>query len=124
MESTILIAKLLGVYLAVSGIFIVTRGKTFVRVLHDFFANRAITFLVGAILTVGGAALVYTGSAADDPVSIFVKVVSWLILLKGLAYIFAPDRLHNLGKSVGGMNLMFVGLVTAAIGVYLVFFLK
>jgi len=124
MESTILIAKLLGVYLSVSGIFIVTRGKTFVRVLHDLFANRAITFLVGAILTVGGAALVYTGSAANDALSISLKVVSWLILLKGLAYIFAPDRLHNMTKGLGSMNLRFVGLVTAAIGIYLVFFLK
>ena len=123
METTILVAKLLGVYFTVSGIFVLMRGKTLVSVIKDLFEHRAITFIVGAILLLGGAALVLRGDVGNDPLSVFVRVVAWAILLKGVAYIFAPEWLHGIAKRISASSLPLLGVTIAAVGLYLLFFI-
>ncbi len=50
MDITILTAKILGVYLVVSGLFLLLRGKTIPHLLRDFFDHPAIVYLTGVIL--------------------------------------------------------------------------
>lgn len=123
METTILLAKLLGVYFAVSGIFVVMRGKTLASVIKDLFEHRAVTYIVGAILLLGGAAIVLRGDTANDPLSLFVKIIAWAILLKGVAYILAPEWLHGIAKRVSTGYLPLLGAVIAVVGLYLIFFI-
>ncbi len=122
-ETTLFIAKVLGAYFIVSGIFVATHKKTFVAMMNDMFKNRAVTFIVGALLVLGGTALVLRGNVWTDPVSIFVALVSWAILLKGVAYVLAPEKLHKIVKSLSKLNFTLVGVTVTAIGIYLVFFL-
>ncbi|MEK7600990.1 MAG: DUF308 domain-containing protein [Patescibacteria group bacterium] len=123
METTILVAKLLGVYFTVSGIFVVTRGKTLTGVIKDLFEHRAITYVVGAILLLGGSALVLRGDTGNDPLSLFVTVVAWAILIKGIAYILAPEWLHDMAKRMPTRYFPILGALVAVIGLYLLFFI-
>lgn len=50
MDTTILIAKILGIYLVISGLFLIIRGKTLAHILKDFFDHPAIVYLTGVIL--------------------------------------------------------------------------
>lgn len=124
METTILIAKVLGVYFAVSGIFVITHKKTFMLVLKDLFEHRALSFLVGIILVFGGATLVLRGNVGTDYLSLFVTIMSWAILLKGIVYIFAPEQLHAMVKRFPASTLPLLGVLITAVGLYLVFFLS
>lgn len=123
METTILVAKLLGVYFAVSGIFVVTRGRTLTSMIRDLFEHRAITYIVGAILLLGGAALVLRGDVGNDPLSIFVAIVAWSILIKGVAYILAPEWLHGMAKRIPARYFPALGATIALVGLYLLFFI-
>lgn len=124
METTILIAKVLGVYFLVSGVFVVTHKKTLALILNELFKSRAMTFVVGAILVLGGAIIVFTvESVTGTWVDTFVKVMGWAILLKGGLYVLAPEKLQKMVKPWSRSTLSLMGVLVAAIGVYLVFFL-
>ena len=112
METAILIAKVLGAYFIVSGVFVVTHQKTLGMILKDLFKNRAMTFVVGALLDAG-----------SDWLGTFVKVIGWAILIKGALYILAPERLHAMVRPWSRSTLALMGVTVAAVGVYLVFFL-
>ncbi len=124
METTILIAQVLGVYLLVSGLFLIIRGKTFAMLLTDLFEHPALLYITGAMLTFGGAFLVLRGTTTEDPISTFVMIMSWAILAKGILYILAPEWLHKMTKRVPRAGLSMVGAALAGIGFYLVFIVK
>ena len=116
---TMIVAKVLGVYFMVSGIFVVTHKKTLAKLLKDLFDHRAVTFIIGLILLLGGAALILAGG---DNTPFIITLISWAILLKGLAYIFAPEWMHGVVRSINVKSYSLMGVLTAAIGVYLFFF--
>jgi len=124
METTILIAKVLGAYFLVSGLFIVTHQKTLGLLLKDLFKNRAMTYIVGALLVLGGALIVFRGDIGRDWLGTFVLVMGWAILIKGALYILAPERLYGMVKPWSRSTLSLMGLTVATVGAYLVFFLR
>ncbi len=123
METTILIAKVLGVYFAVSGVFIITNKKTFALIIADIFKHRAVSFLIGILLVFGGALLVLRENTGQDPVSLFVLFASWAILLKGIAYMFFPERLNAMAKSIPSKAFGLIGVLVTVLGLYLVFYI-
>ncbi|MCR4325266.1 MAG: hypothetical protein NUV59_00455 [Patescibacteria group bacterium] len=123
MDTTILIAKVLGAYFLVSGVFVVTHRKTLGLLLRDLFQNRAMTFVVGALLVLGGALIVFRSDISGDWLGIFVQVMGWAILIKGVLYLLAPERLHKMVKPWSRSTLGLMGVTVAAVGAYLVFFL-
>jgi len=62
-------------------------------------------------------------SGETDGLSVFVNIVSWLILLKGIAYIFAPEWLHAMVRNMPRSSFSFLGSVITLLGLYLVFFI-
>ena len=50
MDTTLLVAKILGIYLVISGLFLLIRGKSIPHLLKDFFNHPAIVYLTGVIL--------------------------------------------------------------------------
>jgi len=50
METTLLVAKVMGVYLIISGLFLLIRGKSLPMMMKDFFDHPAIVYLTGVIL--------------------------------------------------------------------------
>lgn len=122
METTIIIAKVLGVYMAVSGVFIVTHKKTLGLLLEDLFNHRAVLYLIGAALLSVGSSLILVNQDAEGGLSLFVAIMAWAMLAKGLVYIFAPHWLQNMARHMSSATLLLGGLATALIGIYLVFF--
>ena len=123
MESTILIARVIGVYFMVSGIFVITHKKTLMYIVKDLFAHRAISYIVGVILVLGGSTLVLSNKYNSDTLSIFVYVISWTILIKGILYIFAPDWLKSIALNLSSTFLATIGIIISIVGFYLTFLL-
>lgn len=121
MESTLLIAKVLGVYFMVSGVFIVVRQRSLALVLKDLFAHRALTYILGAVMVLGSAALILARPSGTRGLEFVITVVLWAILVKGLLYIFVPEVLQRMVKKVSRLTYTLLGLLVAAVGYYLVF---
>ena len=123
MESTIIIAKILGIYFLVSGVFLVTKKKTLATVLKDFFEHRAISYLAGIVLVFAGAALVLTHNVWTSPISSIDALISWITLIKGTLYVLFPEALISFVKQLNRGVISLLGLVMLVFGVYFVFYL-
>ncbi len=123
MDIIILVSKILGIYLVVSGLFILLKGKTVPHLLKDFFDHPATVYLTGIILIFLSSMYLIQYNVWDGTWRTIVTVFVWLVMLKGLVYIFFPRMISEV--SINKMRNLFgaYGLIAIIIGVYL-FFLK
>lgn len=119
MEISLVAAKILGLYLVVSGIFMVSRGKTLPHMIKDFFDHPAVLYLAGAILIFLSSLFLLQGNIWDGTWRTVITIIAWATLIKGIAYILAPDMLRQMitKKLMDTVNLY--GVVAIIAGVYL-----
>lgn len=115
MEISTTIGSVLGVYLLVSGVFLITRGKTLPALLKDFFDHKAIVFLTGAVLIFLGGTLAF-----QEMQEVWVRILGLAILLKGVVYILAPEVLEKISFLRSRRNLSLFGILAMIAGAYLV----
>ncbi len=113
MDNTILIAKILGVYMLASGIVMLFRGKTLAVVLKDLFDHPAIMWVAGLVLIVLGGLLAF-GEVGNKWTTIF----GWVVLLKGVLYIVSPDFLLKMSKSMRPFTIIW-GILAGVLGIWL-----
>lgn len=121
MDILTLTVKIMGVYLVVSGLFLVIRGKSVPLLLKDFFSHPAIVYLTGIILVFLSSMYLIQYNIWDNTWKTVVTVFAWLVMLKGLAYIFIPQTLNEVSiRKFRGMFGVY-GLVSVVVGLYLFF---
>ena len=123
MNISLVTYEILGVYLIISGLFLIFRGKTIPNLLKDFFGHPAIVYLTGVILIFLSVLLLTQNNIWDGTWRTVITIIAWLILLKGLAYLFVPEMLQKMTskKLLGALNLygfiaIIAGLCLLAIG--------
>lgn len=123
MDITILVLKILGIYMVVSGLFILFKGKTVPHLLKDFFDHPATVYLTGIILIFLSSMYLIQYNVWDGTWRTIVTVFVWLVMLKGLVYIFFPKIISE--ETINKMRNLFgaYGLIAVVVGIYL-FFLK
>jgi len=119
MDISLLVAKVLGVYLIVSGLFLIFRGKTVAHMLKDFFDHPAVVYLTGAILVFLSTLLLLQNNVWDNTWRTLVTILAWLILLKGLAYIFVPEMLKKMISKKFLETINLYGFIAIVVGAYL-----
>lgn len=110
--------KILAVYFIVSGIFVLLKGKTLPLILKDFFEHPALIYLTGVILIFLGSGILIQNSILGGTWGL-VTIFGFLVLLKGLAYLFTPNILARIAlkKFKGGLSIL--GVISIIIGIYL-----
>ncbi len=123
MDITILVTKILAIYLVVSGVFLIMKGRTVPHMLRDFFDHPAMTYLTGIILVFLSSMYLIQYNIWNGTWKTVITVFVWIVLIKGLAYIFTPGMLSKMviNKSRGLFSAY--GLISIAIGLYLFFLL-
>ena len=111
---TLIVVKGLGIYLIVSGLFILFRGKTLPLLIKDLLQHRAVMWLAGFILIMVGSVIVF---GTND--SQLVAVIGWLVLLKGVVYILVPESLTSFAKKIPSSALALLGLAIIYLGLLL-----
>lgn len=122
MEISLVAAKILGVYFIISGLFLLLRGKTVAHLLKDFFDHPAVMYLAGAILIFLSSLMLIQGNIWDSSWRTVITIFTWLVFVKGVAYILAPELLHSLvsRKMLRAVNLF--GVVALVVGAVLLSF--
>ena len=111
---TLIVAKVLGIYLLVSGLFLLFRGKTLPLVLKDMIKHRSVMWLAGFMLIMIGGLIAY---GTRD--SLFITVIGWVILVKGALYILAPELFTSFFLKISRPLLTSSGIVIILLGLYL-----
>lgn len=123
MDVTVLTLKILGVYLVISGLFLLFKGKAVPHLLKDFFDHPATVYLTGIILVFLSTMYLIQYNVWDGTWRTAVTVFAWVVMFKGLAYIFMPKALS---ESVIKKNKAFFGVygVVAVLAGFYLFFLQ
>jgi hypothetical protein len=123
MDIVLVTAKLLGIYMIISGFFLIFRGKTLPHLLQDFFGHPAIVYLTGTILIFLSTIMLFQNNIWDGTWRMIITILSWAILLKGMLYIFFPETLHKMVSrkfletiNVYGIVAIVAGLALFCIG--------
>lgn len=123
MDITILCAKVLGIYMMVSGLMILVKGKSLTILLKDFFNHPALIYLTSIILIFLSSIYLLQYNIWDGTFNIVVTIFAWLVLLKGLAYIFAPKLLSEIPVKKYQKYFSLYGIMAMLVGLFL-FFMK
>ena len=123
MDITILVAKILGVYLVVAGLFLLIKGKSIPHLLKDFFDHPATVYLTGIILIFLSSMYLIQYNIWDGSWKTVVTFFVWLVMLKGVTYVFAPKLLSEMNIQKFRSAFGVYGIVAIIIGFY-IFFLK
>jgi len=121
MDITILVSKILGIYLVVGGLFILLRGKTIPHLLKDFFDHPAVCYLTGIILIFLSSMYLIQYNIWNGKWQTLITVFAWLIMLKGLVYVFNPKMLNEIAVKKFKKGFAIYGLIAVVVGVYLFF---
>ncbi len=124
MDITLLVAKVLGIDLMISGIILVLKPNSLRTLLKDFFEHPAIVYLTGTILIFLASVYLLQYNSWESMPQKVVTVCVWLIGLKGLNFLFFPQQLNDFiikrGKS---FFIIYGGVIAVLLGLYL-FLLK
>ena len=119
MDISLVVAKVLGIYLIVSGLFLIFRGKSVPHMLKDFFGHPAMVYLAGVILIFLSTLYLVGNNIWDGTWRSIITAFVWLILLKGLTYVFAPELIERLVTKKLLDTVSTYGVVAIVIGVSL-----
>ena len=111
--------KILAVYFIISGLFLLTKGKTLPLILKDFFDHPAVIFLTGVILIFLGTGVFIQNNVSGTPIQNLAKIFGVLVFLKGFIYLFIPKMLAKMPFNKFNRWFGFLGLILMIIGIYL-----
>jgi energy-converting hydrogenase Eha subunit A len=121
METSILLAKLMGPMLLVLGLFVAFNPAQMRRIGREFLDSDALIFISGVITLPVGLAIVVTHNVwvADWPV--VITLFGWIAIAAGLARIALPATLKRIGETMlEKASLITVpGVLMAMLGGYL-----
>lgn len=127
MSASILIAKLLGPYLLVTGLVTLTRPSLIAGVAREFLASRALLFLAGTVALVTGLAIVATHNRWTADWTLIITIFGWLAIVGGIARIAFPDVAKRLGEAmlarplalrIGSLAQILLGAVLAGLAYF------
>ena|SRR3989344_4085161 len=121
MDTTLIVAKLLGIYLVVSGLFLIVKGKSVTHLLRDFFGHPAVVYLTGVILIFLSSMYLLKYNIWDGTWTTLITLFVWLVFVKGLAYIFVPQALSEMAIKNSRKLFVLYGVLAILVGLYLFF---
>lgn len=121
METTLFLAKVIGLYFLVIGLHMALRGKELRLMFEAFAENRALTYLTSVFALILGLLLVVSHNVWVAGWPVIVTLLSWLVLIKAIAYLLLPfSAMAGVVKAFNRPAWFTAGgAITAGFGVFL-----
>ena len=121
-NTSVMIADVLGVFLAVMGIAMVVNGKATAAAIEESVAHKGIMFLWGMFALMAGAIIVVLNNVWTTGLPLVVTIIGWLALLKGLFILLAPAAATAMYRKFGQSGMIvFCGVVCFVLGIILLY---
>jgi len=121
MELTILLAKVIGLYLIIGGASIMLRERHFIPVVGAFVEERLTRLIVGMLELIAGLFLVVAHTNWSSLPAGILTVFGWALVIEGTLYLILPDE--SIEKMIKRMNVtgwyIAGGIFAIALGTYL-----
>lgn len=123
METSIFLAKVIGLISVISATAVLVRYKKNLAFEKDAVANPGVAALAGYAILILGVLLVVSHSVWILDWRLVITILSWLVLLKGVGRIFFPEAVKNLiEKKQKDRRFMLGEAVMILVGLYLLYY--
>jgi len=123
MEISIFLAQVFGIYFLVIGLSLFIRKRAVYKLMSELVRNSHIMYPTGMFIFILGLLLVLSHNIWTSGWVLLITILSWLTLLKGVAYLFIPgNHLAKFGRAVWKIPGFYViiGILSIVIGVYFI----
>jgi len=115
MNTSILIARLIGPVMLAVGIAVLINGRAFRDMADEFMANRDLMFISGLLTMLAGVAIVVTHNVWTADWRGLITLFGWLTAIGGAIRLIAPQFVVQRGRAM--MNQSYMPAAAAAIWV-------
>ncbi len=123
METTLFLAKFLGLFSIIFSVAIILRRKMIVHLLKEFVRDRALAFMVGIAEMAAGLLVVLYHFKWDNTLESAISILGIAMVLEGTFYLFARQK--TIKKLVHSMDSVsgyyFFAVLYLILGVYLAY---
>jgi uncharacterized protein YjeT (DUF2065 family) len=115
------VIQLLGITYTVIGLGILFNPKYYKKMIDEYVRSTPVMFLNGFIVLGLGYLFLISGNTETTAAPLFVTLIGWLALLKGLFILIAPQAYVRIAKSINLHHLMLEGVITFILGAILLY---
>ncbi len=120
MNTTIILAHILGISFAVLGLAMLFNKRSMSAVLETLINNKGILCLAGFLTLMMGATVVVLNNVWTNGLPLLVTIIGWLMLIKGIFILLMPNTATRYYKKVNESSLfLWAGLLVLVLGVAL-----
>ena len=108
----------------VMGIALVAYFRELQEAMEEFMASKMLYYLTAELTFIIGLLMVLSHTIfTNDPLTIFITVASYMVLVKGLVLLFLPHRWINAVVGVFNRTLWYIigGILSILVGLVLIF---
>ncbi len=122
MDTSILVAHILGISFSILGISMLCNKKWTTRVVEEMVQDQGILWISGLIAVMLGAVLVVVNNMWTSGLPLFVTIVGWLVLIKGACILIFPRASVAYYKKMNkGSVFVWGGVIVLVLGLLLLF---
>ncbi|PCI30863.1 hypothetical protein COB52_00865 [Candidatus Kaiserbacteria bacterium] len=123
MEFSLLLAQVIGLYLLLEGLVILTQRKFVMNVVADMSNHKSMLYVLGAMLTILGLLIVLNHNVWESTWRVVPTIVGWAMLIKGVMLFFVPKMVMNKARRFAKNRNMAVlaGMIAVVVGAYLTY---
>lgn len=120
---TLFLAKIIGWYLIISGLFLMFRRDMIQSVISELSRQKGLIIIVGMFTVILGLLMVVSHNVWAFGWALIVTLFSWIVLISGLIRLFFPESALGLGKKMvhHPMILHAVCILSLVVGILLLY---
>jgi uncharacterized protein YjeT (DUF2065 family) len=123
MQTSILIARLIGPLLVMTGLIMLVTSQAVQDMAREFLASRALIFIAGVLALLGGLAIVNTHNVWTAGWPVIITIFGWLAVIGGIVRMGFPALTKSVGEAMLARHagLRVSAVIQLALGLYLMF---
>lgn len=122
MSTTIVLSQILGIIITVFGLSVLVNKKSIIALLDETTQSQGVLWILGFITLIFGGLIVVFNNVWSSGLQLFITIIGWLVLLKGIVTLVFPDFTVRIYKKwVNIQVIIFSGFITFIIGLILLY---
>jgi uncharacterized membrane protein HdeD (DUF308 family) len=121
METTILLSKVLGLFITIVGVVVMVRKEYFIPLISVFVKERFTRLVMSIVELMAGLFLVVTHNDFSSGPAAIITLFGYVAVIEGILYLITPDKtLQTLISKFNNPKIyLFGGLASVVVGLYL-----
>ena len=122
MNTSIIISQILGITFTVMGVSLLVNKKETTSFIDEVMRNKAVMWVLGFITTTLGATIGVFNNIWTSGLELFITIIGWLTLIKGITILVFPNFSASYYKKVNKENMLVIGgLIIVILGLILLY---